>query len=167
MTGNLSAGDRRLLRKISASSVPPVTPIKNQKNQNHTPLWEPTVPRVSWDRIARGARPGDSSWSKYHDDTVFANPETEGPAGRSYFSTPTTPEVLPEGHVRIDLSSLSIVAGNNGEIIKLQTWGDMKKLKYVGRLEISPTNAPDKFTIIYSDHRNYIDTELLRVDLEE
>lgn len=136
LRGDLTVTQRGIIREISKKSpdtIPPVTPLQKpeepKRGAKHTPLREPKVPYVSWDRIARGARPGDSSWSKYHDDIVFANPETEVSAGRSYFSTPTTPEVLPAGHVRIGLSSLSIVTGKNGEVIKSQTLENIELLK--------------------------------------
>lgn len=67
-TGELTASERRIIREISKKSpdtIPPVTPLQKpeepKRGAKHTPLREPKVPYVSWDRIARGARPGDSS----------------------------------------------------------------------------------------------------------
>lgn len=95
----LETQDKQVIRKIPASSIPPVTPVQKpeepKRSVKHTQPWEPKVPYVSWDRIARGARPGDSGWSKHQDDTVFANPKTEVPAGRSYFSETKTLESVP------------------------------------------------------------------------
>lgn len=102
LRGELTVTQRGIIREISKKSpdtIPPVTPPQKPEEPKrvvkHTPLWEPKVPYVSWDRIARGARPGDSSWSKYHDDIVFGNPETEVSAGRSYFSETKTLESVP------------------------------------------------------------------------
>lgn len=84
---------------------------------------------------------------------------------------PANPEQTetPADTVNIDITDVRKCTNTGPGVVTIarKTWEDMKKLKYVGRLEISPTNAPDKFTIIYSDHRDHMDQELLRVDLEE
>jgi hypothetical protein len=102
LEGSSSAGDRRKMKKIPISLIPPV-PQKNtaeepKRGAKDTPLREPKVPHVSLARIAQGA---PASRPQEDDDIVFANPDTEVSAGRNYFSIPVTPEVLPQGHVRI------------------------------------------------------------------
>ncbi len=102
LEGSSSAGDRRKMKKIPISLIPPV-PQKNtaeepKRGAKHTPLREPKVPHVSLARIAQGA---PASRPQEDDDIVFVNPDTEVSAGRNYFSIPVTPEVLPQGHVRI------------------------------------------------------------------
>lgn len=152
LRGDLTVTQRGIIREISKKSpdtIPPVTPVQKPEETKrvvkHTPLWEPKVPYVSWDRIARGARPGDSSWSKYHDDAVLIDQLRQ--AGK-YPANPEQTEA-PADTVKIDIDDLQICSGTGPGVVTIprKTMNNIIQLKKLGRLIIEQGN--DSFHIDY------------------
>lgn len=100
LRGDLTVTQRGIIREISKKSpdtIPPVTPLQKpeepKRGAKHTPLREPKVPYVSWDRIARGA-PASTPYSD------------EGGIPRSDRNRNQLEQAIPPGHVRVNPETL-------------------------------------------------------------
>lgn len=79
---DLTGQDHRVMREINTSIIPAVTPIKKpeepKRQVKHTPPWNPSVPHVSWARIAQGApaSPAREARESDSEDYVMIDPIT-------------------------------------------------------------------------------------------
>lgn len=111
LTDELTGKDRGIIRKIDASAIPAVTPVKAP---------EEPIRRL---RDTSGLKT-DPHFDKYRRDMSSSRIARRTPASPA----PEARESIPAGHVMVNLSSLVIV-GERGAIISEETWNNIKLLR--------------------------------------